>query len=234
MQQLGLWLSGSDIDFYSAASRLVLSLFACGLVGIEREAHRQTAGWRTHIIIGLGATLLMLLSIWVPQEISGNQGDAGRIAAQVVSGMGFLGAGAFIKVGNNVKGMTTAATIWFVAGIGLVIGAGMWQVALFGLALGLLALVLLEPLEKKWFPTERLKLLQIWYDGGTPDRAAVRSRLKEFGIGVQTMDATLVVSKKHARLSALARVPVDVDLDALFAALKTTGKVGKIRLHENY
>ena len=170
MEELARWLGGPVIDLPSAAARLALSMLACGLIGIEREARRQTAGWRTHIVIGLGATLLMLLSIWIPQELGGTGSDPGRIAAQVVSGMGFLGAGAFIKVGNNVKGMTTAATIWFVAGIGLVIGAGMWQVALFGLALGLLALVLLEPLEKKWFPSQRLKLLQIWYDGGTPDR----------------------------------------------------------------
>lgn len=234
MEDLVRWLGGPVIDLNAAAARLVLSLLACGLVGIEREARRQVAGWRTHIVIGLGATVLMLLSIWIPQEFGASQGDPGRIAAQVVSGMGFLGAGAFIKVGNNVKGMTTAATIWFVAGIGLVIGAGMWEIALLALALGLLSLVLLEPLEKKWFPSERLKLLQIWYDGGTPDRVAVREALKEHGVSAQTMDATLEVRKKHSRLSILARVPVNVDLDALFLALRKTGRVEKIRLHENY
>ncbi len=234
MEQLYAWLGGGYIDFYSAAARLILSLFACGLIGLEREMRRQTAGWRTHIIIGLGATLLMLLSIWLPQTIVGDKGDPGRIAAQVVSGIGFLGAGAFIKVGNNMKGVTTAATIWFVAGIGLTIGAGMWQAALAALGLGLVVLIFLEPLEKRWFPSERLKLLQLWYDGSAFDKQAIRKALSGFGINVQTMDASLSVQKKQTRISALVKVPVNADLDSLFTALRTTGKVTKIRMHENY
>ncbi len=231
---LGQWLGGTELSLASMIARLCLSVLACGLVGFEREAHRQTAGWRTHIIIGLGATLAMLLSIWIPRVVAGGQGDPGRIAAQVVSGMGFLGAGAFIKVGNNVKGMTTAATIWFVAGLGLAIGAGMWQAALVGLGLGLVALIVLEPLERKFFPTERLKTLQIWYDGPAPNRQAVRVRLLEHGIVVHTLDASLDVNRKRSRLSALASVPVEIDLEALFDSIKRSGKVSKIRLHEDF
>jgi len=227
-------LASPVVTFEVALARLILSLVACGLVGLEREMRRQTAGWRTHIIIGLGATTLMLLSVWLPQTVAGDKGDPGRIAAQVVSGIGFLGAGAFIKVGNNMKGLTTAATIWFVAGLGLSIGAGMWQIALVVLGMALLVLVVLEPLEKKWFPSERLKLLQIWYEGSSLDRKAVHVTLKGFRIHVQTVDASLSVNKKQTRLSALVKVPISVDLDALFTELRKTGKVAKIRLHENY
>lgn len=234
MEWLAAVLEGPDIDFGTAFARLVASLLACGLVGLEREMRRQTAGWRTHIIIGLGATLLMILSIWLPQTISGGEGDPGRIAAQVVSGIGFLGAGAFIKVGNNMKGLTTAATIWFVAGLGLAIGAGMWIPAGAALIIGLLVLILLDPVEKRWFPSERLKLLQIWYEGGSLDRQAVHAVLGGFGIKIQTMDASLSVRKKETRLSALVKVPVAIDLDGLFGALQKTGKVAKVRLHENY
>jgi len=234
VDQLLTWLGGPVVDFYAALARLLFSLFACGLIGLEREMRRQTAGWRTHIIIGLGATLLMLLSIWLPQTIGGDKGDPGRIAAQVVSGIGFLGAGAFVKIGNNVKGLTTAATIWFVAELGLSIGAGMWEVALVVLVLSLLVLTFLEPIEKKWFPTERLKLLQIWYEGSSLDRKAVYSTLTAFRIQVQSVDASLSVQKKQTRLSALVKVPVNVDLDTLFSELRKTGKVAKVRLHENY
>ena len=227
-------LASPVVTFEVALARLILSLVACGLVGLEREMRRQTAGWRTHIIIGLGATTLMLLSVWLPQTVAGDKGDPGRIAAQVVSGIGFLGAGAFIKVGQNKKGLTTAATIWFVAGLGLSIGAGMWQIALVVLGMALLVLVVLEPLEKKWFPSERLKLLQIWYEGSSLDRKAVHVTLKGFRIHVQTVDASLSVNKKQTRLSALVKVPISVDLDALFTELRKTGKVAKIRLHENY
>ena len=234
MDLIAQWLGGPTIDFYAATARLFLSLIACGLIGLEREMRRQAAGWRTHIIIGLGATLLMILSIWLPQTIGGDKGDPARIAAQVVSGIGFLGAGAFMKIGNNMKGMTTAATIWFVAGLGLTIGAGMWEISLVVLVISLLVLTFLEPIERKWFPSERLKLLQIWYEGSSLDRAAVGTTLKAFKIGVQTVDASLSVQKKQTRLSALVKVPITVDLDALFSDLRKTGKVAKIRLHENY
>ncbi|MBU0954887.1 MAG: MgtC/SapB family protein [Spirochaetes bacterium] len=176
----------------------------------------------------------MLLSIWLPQTVVGDKGDPGRIAAQVVSGIGFLGAGAFIKVGNNMKGVTTAATIWFVAGIGLTIGAGLWQAALIALFIGMAVLVFLEPLEKRWFPTERLKHLQLWYNGTAFNKQAILTALKAFGIRVQTMDASLAVEKNQTRISALVKVPVHTDLDALFTSLQSTGKVTKIRMHENF
>ena len=120
-----------------AAIRLALAMLAGGLVGLEREIHRQTAGLRTHILISLGSCLLMMLSIWMPQSVGLDKGDPGRIAAQVVSGIGFLGAGAFIKIGNNVKGLTTAASIWVVAAIGLAIGAGMYGPAAIALGAAL-------------------------------------------------------------------------------------------------
>ena len=95
---------------------------------------RQTAGLRTHILICLGACLLTLLSIWMPQTLGHGLGDPTRIAAQIVSGIGFLGAGAIMKIGNNTKGLTTAASIWGVAALGMAIGAGMWIPAAIGLS----------------------------------------------------------------------------------------------------
>ncbi|GAB1457864.1 hypothetical protein MASR2M48_31720 [Spirochaetota bacterium] len=74
METIATWLGGPTIDIYSGSARILLSLLACGLIGLEREMRRQTAGWRTHIIIGLGATLLMMLSIWLPQTIAGDKG----------------------------------------------------------------------------------------------------------------------------------------------------------------
>lgn len=227
-------MDSTYVDIKVAAVRLVVSFIACGLIGLEREMHRQTAGWRTHIIIGLGATLLMLVSIWLPQTIGSEKGDPARIAAQVVSGIGFLGAGAFIKIGNNIKGLTTASTLWFVAGLGLAIGGGIWKAALVALTLALLALIVLDPIEKKWFPSERVKLLQIWYSSRTIDRQAVQKTLKQFHIQIHTVDADLSVKKNQTKLSALVMVPINIDMDALFFDLCKTGDVTKIRLHENY
>jgi len=135
--------------------RLCLSFLAGTIVGFERERRHQVAGLRTHILIALGSTLLMLLSIWLPQEFNTmKNGDPGRIAAQVVSGIGFLGAGAIIRLGSNVKGITTAASLWLVAAIGLAIGAGMYIAVGFVIVLALITLILLNKLEKHVFSGE--------------------------------------------------------------------------------
>ena len=97
----------------------------------------------------------MLLSIWLPQQLGG--GDPGRIAAQVVAGMGFLGAGAIIKLGNNIRGLTTAASLWVTAAIGLAIGAGMFIAALTVVLLALITLIFLHFVERKLFPEDNWK-----------------------------------------------------------------------------
>ena len=139
----------SEIDI---VIRLCLGFAAGGIIGFERSSRRQVAGLRTHILIALGATCLMLLSIWLPQQLNG--GDPGRIAAQVVSGMGFLGAGAIIRLGNDIKGLTTAASLWLVAAIGMTIGAGMYIAALTAEILALIALMVLNKVERKLFPDD--------------------------------------------------------------------------------
>ncbi|HRZ88368.1 MAG TPA: MgtC/SapB family protein [Spirochaetia bacterium] len=228
-------LSGTVVTTQVAAARLLAALAAGAAIGLEREARRQTAGLRTHILICLGSTLLMLLSIWMPQTYMDMKGgDPGRIAAQVVSGIGFLGAGAFIKIGNNMKGLTTAASIWTAAALGLAIGAGLWIPAFFALLLVLAVLILLEPVERRFFPSERFKLLQIWYEGTGMDRAAVFALLKSREIPIQSVDAYQSVRGKRTRLNMLVKIPVHADLESLFTDIRKTGKVLKVQLQEKY
>jgi len=143
----------SSITEIDIVIRLCLAFLAGGIIGIERSSRRQVAGLRTHILIAVGAACLMLLSIWLPQQFS-KDGDPGRIAAQVVSGMGFLGAGAIIRLGNNIKGLTTAASLWLIAAIGMTIGAGMYIAALTAEILALIALMGLNKVERKLFPDD--------------------------------------------------------------------------------
>jgi len=133
--------------------RLCLAFAAGCIIGFERSSRRQVAGLRTHILISVGACCLMMLSVWLPQQMNG--GDPGRIAAQVVSGMGFLGAGAIIRLGNNIKGLTTAASLWLIAAIGLAIGAGMYIAALTTAVLAIITLTLLNKVENRIFPEDR-------------------------------------------------------------------------------
>ena len=135
--------------------RICLAFAAGGIIGFERSSRRQVAGLRTHILIALGSCCLMLLSIWLPQQLNG--GDPGRIAAQVVSGMGFLGAGAIIRLGSSIRGLTTAASLWLTAAIGLSIGAGMFIAALVVTALALITLIFMHRLERKIFPEDNWK-----------------------------------------------------------------------------
>ncbi|MDR2943411.1 MAG: MgtC/SapB family protein [Treponema sp.] len=137
--------------------RLCLAFAGGGIIGFERSFRRQVAGLRTHILIALGAASLMLLSIWLPQNFTEKIGDPGRIAAQVVSGIGFLGAGAIIRLGSNIRGLTTAASLWLTAAIGLTIGAGMYVTAITAEILALVTLIVLHKVENKLFPDDWVK-----------------------------------------------------------------------------
>jgi putative Mg2+ transporter-C (MgtC) family protein len=106
--------------------RLVASAILCGAIGLERESRDQVAGLRTHILVGVGATLFTLVSAYAFESGGNERLDPTRISAQIVSGIGFLGAGAIIRQGFNVRGLTTAAALWIVAAIGMATGAGYW------------------------------------------------------------------------------------------------------------
>ena len=105
--------------------RLVLSCAMGGIIGYERQMRHKSAGLRTNMLVALGSCLIMLLSQALYDHVEGKtNADPARLAAQVVSGIGFLGAGAIMKEGLTVTGLTTAATLWVVAGVGLAVGAG--------------------------------------------------------------------------------------------------------------
>lgn len=140
----------TEVNYVNAAFKLVLSMLLGGLVGWERKQKGQAAGVRTFSLISLGACLAMLLSIYVPQVYLGlKNGDPGRIAAQVVTGVGFLGGGAMIQQRGSVRGLTTAAGIWVVANIGLAIGFGMYAISIFATILILVILSYIEKWEEK-------------------------------------------------------------------------------------
>ena len=140
-------INAVEVNSVSSVFKLCLSLILGCCVGFERKRKGQMAGVRTFALISMGATLAMILSIYVPQEYLGlKNGDPGRIAAQVVTGIGFLGAGAIIQMKGSVRGLTTAAGIWVIAAIGMAVGVGMDMLAIVTTALILVVLVSME----KW------------------------------------------------------------------------------------
>ena len=131
-------------------AKLALSVLLGGAIGLERELSGKPAGLRTNILICLGSALLMDLSINVGAMVGGPRiGDPGRIAAQIVSGIGFLGAGTILQARGAVLGLTTAATIWVVAAIGMIIGAGQYLEATGSALVVLFVLFALQRVERR-------------------------------------------------------------------------------------
>jgi putative Mg2+ transporter-C (MgtC) family protein len=128
--------------------RLGMAVVLCALIGLERSARDEVAGLRTHTLVGLGAALFTLVSAYGFNDYlgTGESPDPTRIAAQVVSGIGFLGAGAIIRQGLNVRGVTTASSLWIVAAIGMASGAGFYLGAVVTTALVLVVLVAMRPM----------------------------------------------------------------------------------------
>ena len=135
-------------------TRLIAALILGGLIGIEREYHGRAAGIRTNIMVCLGSAIVMA-GTQLFQEIYILQGsdsvfriDPGRIAAGIITGIGFLGGGVIMKTGDTIRGLTTAASIWFVAAIGIIAGNGLFIPAAIATVLGLVVLIGLHPIDK--------------------------------------------------------------------------------------
>lgn len=133
--------------------RLALGAILGGVIGLEREASNRPAGLRTHVLVTVGATLIMLVSMYGFQGLGsgGYGGEPARLAAQVVSGIGFLGAGTIMREGNDVRGLTTAASIWVSGGIGLAIGSGYYLGGLITTGVVLFTLISLGFFERQVF-----------------------------------------------------------------------------------
>jgi len=227
---------GHQITEIDMLIRLCLGFAAGAIIGFERSSRNQVAGLRTHILIAVGATLLMLLSIWIPQAIGGQSGDPGRIAAQVVSGIGFLGAGAIIRLGNNVKGLTTAASLWFVAAVGLALGAGMYIAAAIAEAISLITLIFLHRLEWRVFPIVQNKVLELHYKHGvSPDIKAAQDILLSFGLHSQSPDVNQGTGKRRTtKIRFQVSIPESTDVAALARAFKAAGDVTRVEIKEKY
>ena len=139
--------------------RLVSSIVFGGLIGLERQIHRRTAGLRTHILVSLGSCLIMLTSIYVFDIYNGSAPvDPSRIAAGVITGIGFLVAGTIIREKENVRGLTTAASLWVVAAIGLSVGCGFYKAGLYTSILAFVVLLFLRHIETAILGKEERKV----------------------------------------------------------------------------
>ena len=140
------------LDYLEITVRLLVAMALGGLIGLEREYQNQPAGLRTHIILVVGSTLTMILAIQLPFTLpnEGANESMMRLAAGVITGIGFLGGGAILRFGSNVKGLTTATSLWTMAIVGLAVGAGLYFPAVLTSVILLLVLALLSFVEDRW------------------------------------------------------------------------------------
>lgn len=143
-----------DLGLSVIASRLLCALIIGGVIGLERENAHRPAGMRTHMLVALGSCAVMITGHLLFREYHalGANADPARLSAQVIAGVGFLGAGTIIREGASVKGLTTAASIWTVACLGIAVGAGYLFVGLIGTGFMLMTLVVFEWVQKKLLP----------------------------------------------------------------------------------
>jgi putative Mg2+ transporter-C (MgtC) family protein len=222
------------LDLFAAHTESVLRLFLAAalgaIIGLEREASGKPAGFRTNLLICLGAALLTELSALVARDArSGGFGsDPGRIAAQIVSGIGFLGAGTIMQSRGNISGLTTAATLWVVAAIGMAVGAGAYVQAIVGSALVMLALMILGRVEDHLRPhraTERT--IRIVLEPNPELIIGIEQQLIQSGYQVRSLD---VERAEDTLIASFAAVGATGDYDRALRTLFGRAGVRQITL----
>ena len=210
-----------DVNLTNAVIKLVLSLLLGATIGIERRRKGQIAGLRTFALISMGATLAMLISISIPQVYLGlKNGDPGRIAAQVVSGVGFLGAGAIIQMKGSVRGLTTAAGIWMTACIGLAVGAGMYLIAIIATLLIIFILVNIERIELRHNFLWESKIIRVKVHGILDEIQSIRDILDANQVHISDEFMKYDYENQLTIINFMVRSKNDVAVPDLFKQIK--------------
>ncbi len=209
-------------------------LFAAALgsiIGLERELHGQPAGLRTHMILAVGAAVAAIISISYSQFLSNPDlpSDPGRIVAQVVSGVGFLGAGAIMKAGVTVKGLTTASSLWTTAIIGIACGSKYYDLACFTTIVVILILSLISYLENLLMTQYRTHTLKVTLS----DRPGIVNEIKEtllmYKVKVESLNARMP-NKKTLKLELIVRKPKDLAMDKLINILNSIDEAQEMEI----
>lgn len=231
MENIIQQIMSPEVNLVGAIFKLLLSLTLGAVVGFERRHKGQIAGMRTFALIAMGATLAMLISGFIPQEYLGmKSGDPGRIAAQVVSGIGFLGAGAIIQMKGAVRGLTTAAGIWVTACIGLAVGAGMYAVAICAALLILFVLFFLEALEHWCLKGTETKIVRVKVGRIVTDTTPYRDIFKKNGIHVNNEYFRYDYTQNITTLNYLVRSEYGTHFASVFSQINECGDILSLTL----
>lgn len=214
-------------SYWYITTKLLLAALLGSIVGYERERRNQLAGFRTHIILCTGSALVMMLSLYIGNQYNT---DPGRIAAQVVSGIGFLGAGAILRLGASVRGVTTATSLWAIAGIGLAVGAGFYFGAVLTTAIMFLTLSALSKLEERLLrsKTEKSLFLQALDTPGVIGK--IENVLQAQGIFLHNIRINRDYAGKGIEIMAIIRVPSPINMAQIVTQLSSLSEVSGIEI----
>lgn len=214
-------ITSTVVTLPNAAFKLLLAMLLGSVIGWERKRKGQVAGLRTFTLISMGACLAMLLSIYVPQEYLGlKNGDPGRIAAQVVTGVGFLGGGAMIQQKGAIRGLTTAAGIWVVATVGMAVGVGMYGAAIMATLLIMLTLVALETWEHRVKIGQESRVINVKINRVVGDVKAYREVFREHHLHLSTFYIEVDYDKSESEISFIVLARRGANYLKVFEALR--------------
>ena len=211
--------------------RLFISALFGGLIGLERETLKRPAGLRTHILVSVGSALLMLVSIGLVAPFAGTPNtnlDPGRIAAQVVSGIGFLGAGTILRHGASIKGLTTAASLWVSAAIGLAVGGGFYLVAVVTTVIVMITLVVLRSLEHHILPGRAFEEINVVVEDVPGVIGRVTSLMGRRGVDIRSIEVEERVDSATMVLHLIVDLPDTVSMRALAGEVAVLDHVKKV------
>ena len=216
--------------------RILVGTLLGGAIGYERDLHGRPAGLRTHAIVALASATFMVVStrfVYFQHYASSDLVtiDPSRIAASVVSGIGFLGAGAILRDGITIKGLTTAAGLWLVAAIGMAAGGGMYLESVFATVLGLATLTLLRRFEDRGVKISRRRL-SLTIDSARSSVAAIVERLVKLGAAVKQEDYERLVDAGQTRATLEVRLPATVEAQTLIDALERDDAIRSLKLQQ--
>ena len=210
--------------------RILLAAFLGGLIGLERSSGDRPAGLRTHVLVATGSALLMVVSIY---GIDGHPQyrDPSRIASQVVSGIGFLGAGTILHEGLTVKGLTTAASLWIVSAIGLTVGCGMLAVGIFTTVITLVTLIMIRGLEKKVLPTGKARCkLHVVLDKNPDSMMDVMDFLQERNIKTRILGIHNDPQRNVIEVDLAVKIGKYYNANTIISGLESTKTVQHVAL----
>lgn len=212
--------------------RVLVGAALGAVVGLERERHDQPAGLRTHMILVIGATLAMVLSVNLGYLFArpGTPADPARLAAQVISGIGFLGAGAILRYGFTVKGLTTATSLWTMAIVGMTVGAGYYLIGVVTTVLMLVVLTLLNILENRFVrrSVSRFLSIEAGYKKGVVK--SIRHIVEEFADSVASFTIQKSIKDKRMRIQIVAQISRDQKLEDLVDELSDVSGVRHLKV----